>query len=358
MSMSVIDRKVWLYIGTYASVEENGIYVAVMNRDTGELELVSSIKGVDNPSYLALSPDSSYLYAASETDEGEVLVYAVDANTHELHLLERQSTGGGAPCYVELTPDGRYLLAANYTGANVCVFPIRADGTLEPMSGHAQHEGSGPNAERQDHAHTHSIVPSLDGQMVYVSDLGTDRITAYHLDEAGGLREVGHTSSAAAAGPRHLAFHPNGQLAYGVNELDSTVTAYMRHVETGILEALGTVSTLPDDFAGENTGGDIRLSLCGRYVYASNRGHDSIVQYRIDEQSGELETVEWMPVKGRTPRNLAVLPGGYVLASNQDTNNIVQFATDPDSGRLTATGHELTIDRPVCVMADRLEIED
>ncbi len=356
--MSIIDHKVWLYIGTYASAEEAGIHVATMNRETGELELVSSATGAENPSYLALSPDGSHLYAVSEQDEGEVLAYAIDADTHELHLLHRKSTDGGAPCYVELTPDGRHLLVANYTGANVCVFPIRADGTLEPMSGHAQHEGSGPHPERQDHAHTHSIVPSLDGQMAYVSDLGTDRIIAYHLDEAGGLKEAGHTSSTAAAGPRHLVFHPNGQLAYGVNELDSTVTAYMRHVETGILEALGTLSTLPDDFEGENTGGDIRLSLCGRYVYASNRGHDSIVHYRIDEQSGQLETVEWVPVKGRTPRNLAVLPGGYVLASNQDSNNIVQFATEPDSGRLTPTGHELTLNRPVCVMADRLEIED
>ncbi|GGJ14854.1 lactonase family protein [Paenibacillus hunanensis] len=356
--MSMIDHKVWLYIGTYASVEEAGIHVATMNRDTGELELVSSVTGVENPSYLAVSPDGSHLYAVSEKDEGEVLAYAVHADTHELHLLDRQSTEGGAPCYVELTPDGRHLLGANYTGANVCVFPIREDGTLAPMSGHAQHEGSGTHPERQDHAHTHSIVPALDGQMVYVSDLGTDRITAYQLDEAGAIKEAGHTSSAAAAGPRHLVFHPNGQLAYGVNELDSTVTAYMRHVETGILEALGTLSTLPEDFEGENTGGDIRLSLCGRYVYASNRGHDSIVQYQIDEQSGKLETVEWVPVKGRTPRNLAVLPGGYVLASNQDSNNIVQFATEPDSGRLTPTGHELTLNRPVCVMADRLEIED
>ncbi len=356
--MSVIDHKVWLYIGTYASVEDEGVHVVEMNRDTGAMKLVSHVKGVENPSYLAVSPNGSHVYVASEKDEGEVLAYAVDTETHELHLLDRQSTGGGAPCYVQLTPDGRYLLVANYTGANVCVFPVNEDGTLAPMSGHAQHEGSGPNTERQDHAHTHSIVPSLDGSMVYVSDLGTDRITAYQLDEAGGLTEAGHTSSAAAAGPRHLVFHPNGQLAYGVNELDSTVTAYMRHVETGILEAIGTVSTLPKDFDEENTGGDIRLSLCGRYVYASNRGHDSIVQYEIDEETGKLNTIEWVHVKGRTPRNLAVLPGGFVLASNQDSNNVVQFAVNPDSGRLTPTGHELTLSRPVCVMADLLEIED
>lgn len=355
--MSVIDHQVWLYIGTYAETQEAGIHVAVMNQNTGELKLVSHVKGVENPSYLALSEDATHLYAASEKDEGEVLAYSIDSE-HALHLLDRKPTGGGAPCYVQLTPDGRYLLAANYTGANASSFPVHEDGSLGDRSGNVQHEGKGTHPERQDAAHTHSIVPSLDGSIAYVSDLGQDIVAAYHLGEDGSLTETGSTSLPPAAGPRHLVFHPNGQLAYGINELDSTVTAYFRNVETGVLEILNTVSTLPKDFDEENTGGDIRLSLCGRYVYASNRGHDSIVQYAIDQEAGTVSVVEWVHVKGRTPRNFAVVPGGYVLVCNQDSGNIVQFAADPETGRLTPTGHELTVDRPVCLMADMNEVED
>lgn len=355
--MSVIDHKVWLYIGTYAGSEEPGIHVAVMNQDNGELRLVSSVEGIENPSYLALSADATRLYAASEKDEGEVFAYGIDASTKALHLLDRKSTEGSAPCYVQLTPDERYLLSANYGGGNANAFPVKEDGMLEEMSGHVQHEGTGADPERQDAAHAHSIVSSLDSSMAYVSDLGLDRIVAYRLED-GQLRESGYTSLPPAAGPRHLVFHPNGQLAYGINELNSTVTAYARNVETGVLDILSTLSTLPDDFTGENTGGDIRMSLCGRFVYASNRGHDSLVQYAIDEQSGELSLVEWVSVKGQTPRNFAVVPGGYVLVCNQDSNNIVQFAAEPDSGRLTPTGHELTVNRPVCVMADMNEVED
>ncbi|ANF95403.1 lactonase family protein [Paenibacillus bovis] len=354
--MSVTDNQVWMYIGTYAGKEEAGIHVAVMNQETGELRIVSEMAGVENPSYLALSAEGSHLYAASEIDEGEIAAFTIDEQTHELHLVDRKATGGGAPCYVQLTPNGEHLLVANYSGKNANIFPVQEDGSLGEMSGEVHHEGSGTHPERQDAPHLHSAVSSLDSRMAYVSDLGLDQIVSYTI-ENGTLVKAGVTELPPQSGPRHLVFHPNGQLAYGINELNSTVTSYARNVENGVLEILDTVSTLPEDFQGENTGGDIRLSLCGRYVYASNRGHDSLIHYDIDEQSGKLTPVEWVPVKGQTPRNFAVVPGGYVLVCNQDSNNIVQFAAEPDTGRLTPTGHELTLNRPVCLMADLNEVE-
>lgn len=353
--MSVFENEVWFYIGTYSSEEEVGIQTAVMNTDTGELRLVGGIKGIENPSYLALSTDSTVLYAASEKGEGEILMYQINPETRELHLLDRKSTGGGAPCYVQLTPDGKHLLASNYTGANINVFAVGDQGALAEMTGEVKHTGSGTDPDRQDAPHPHSAVSSLDNHHVYVSDLGLDKVFTYRLEDNGTLTEEGATELPAQSGPRHLIFHPNGQLAYGINELNSTVTAYGRNPEDGQLEIIGHVSTLPEDFTGENTGGDIRISPCGRFVYASNRGHNSLVHYNIDELTGELSPIEWVTVKGETPRNVAVVPGGYILVSNQDSNNIVQFAIEADTGKLLLTGNELTLNRPVCVMAEQPE---
>lgn len=344
----VKTQETLFYTGTYASADEPGIFLCALNADTGEMRIVNHMDGVDNPSYLALSPDGNCLYVASETDEGEVLVYRRDAATSELHLMDRKQTRGASPCYVSVSKDGQWVFSSNYSSGSVNVYPVGDQGTLGEMSAWVEHTGSGINEERQEGPHAHSIQPDPSGQYAVVCDLGLDQIIVYRLEE-GRLVTHREMDQPPGAGPRHLVFHPNSKWAYVINELDNTVTAFLYDERRGEFTTVQHISTLPEGHKGEGTAADIRVSPCGRFLYASNRGDDSIVLYHIDQESGKLEAVEWTSTIGQTPRNFNILPGGILVVANQDSNNLVGFQISEEDGRLTPNRFKLELPRPVCI---------
>jgi 6-phosphogluconolactonase len=304
-----------------------------------------------NPSYLTLSADGAYLYAVAELKEGAVSAYQRDPATGTLEQLNAQATGGEHPCHLSLDTTGRFLLAVNYTGGNVAVFPVAEDGSLEPASQVLAHEGSSLNPERQAEPHPHMILPSPDGRFVYVTDLGTDQIVCYRLDpENGELIDVAYTDVTPGMGPRHFAFSPDERTMVVIGELDSTLNSFAVE-DDGTLTAISTVSIIPADFTGNTSCAHVLFSSDGRFVYGSNRGHDSIAVASFGAESRRLEIVEIVPTGGKEPRNFALDPTGrWLLAANQYSDTITVLARDERTGKLTATGASIASASPVCLL--------
>lgn len=351
-------RDFLLYVGTYTAGQSKGIYIYCMNSSSGELRPVGSVETA-NPSFLAIDPQRRYLYAVNELEEfaggrsGAVSAYAIDQATGSLRFLNQQPSSGGAPCYVSVARDGRFILVANYLGGNVAVLPVRRDGELGKPSFVAQHQGSGPNTERQDAPHAHSVVLDQANRYAFAADLGIDKIMSYRFDGHRGKltpNKPHGVQSKPGAGPRHFTFHPNGLHAYAINELDSTVTTFAYEKVRGTLEEVQTLSALPAGFAGSNTCADIHLSPSGKFLYGSNRGHDSIVVFEIERDTGKLRYVEHVPTAGKTPRNFAIDPTGrFLLAANQNSDTIVTFHVEPATGRLRPANRVTQVPSPVCL---------
>jgi 6-phosphogluconolactonase len=352
-------QELTLYVGTYTSGKSEGIYVYRMNPATGELRHFDTVKGVVNPSYLAIDPQRRRLYAVNEVDDfnhhpaGAVSAFSIDRQTAGLTLLNQQSSLGGSPCYLTVDRTGKYVLLANYQGGSVAVLPVRADGGLGAATEMVQHHGSGPNRQRQEGPHAHCITLDGANRYAFAIDLGTDKVMIYRFDARRGKLAPNRTPWAAVkpgAGPRHLAFHPGGRFAYVINELDSTITVFTYAPARGALTAIQTVPTLPADFTGDNTCADVHVSPSGKFLYGSNRGHDSLVVFAIEGRTGKLRHVQHEPTGGKTPRNFAIDPSGrFLLAANQDSDTIRTFRIDPREGRLTATGHVAQVPSPVCL---------
>lgn len=352
-------EKVCVYVGTYSGLKNVGIYLYLMDPCEGSLEFASEFTGIENPSFLAFGRRRRILYAVSTVDGtdgepgGTINAFSIDARTGELAFLNRQPSGGGQPCHLSVDRTGQFVLVANYSSGSVSVFPIQEDGGLGSPSDLAQHEGFSVHPERQKGPHAHSVILDPFNRYVYVPDLGIDKIMIYRLDLTRGKL----TSNSepwvrvkAGAGPRHIAFHPTGRYAYLINELDSTLTAFAFDGALGILREIQTVPCLPEGFRGRSTGADVHISPSGKYVYGSNRGHDSIVVYAIDAESGQLSYVGHEPTQGRTPRGFAIDPTGtFLLAANQSSDSIVVFRIDQESGRLVSTGHAVRVPAPACV---------
>lgn len=336
------------YTGTQTEETENGIFRCSLNQLDGSMRVVSSIGGIENSSYLAVNSVGDRLYAVSEKAEGEVFVYAIDKETGELHLLDRVPTEGADPCYISLSLDGQYAFVSNYSGGNVNVFRIGDNGTLSEQTSMVTHKGRGTHSERQDAAHPHSVFSDSSGDYVMVCDLGLDQIVIYRLKE-GKLVTHREVDLPPASGPRHFDFHPTQRWAYGLNELSNDITVFNYDERTADLQIIQRISTLPDDYHEENTSADIHVSSCGRFLYASNRGHDSIVLYSIDQDTGKLTAEEWMTTHGVCPRNFSLLDNGYLLVANQESGNIISYFMDPDTGRLTGTGFLLEVPKPMCI---------
>jgi 6-phosphogluconolactonase len=330
-----------------------------MDPVSGALTLVHTVADVPNPSFLALHPSRRYLYAVNAVPEidghpgGAVSAFAIDPATGALTFLNRQSSHGAGPCHVSVEHTGRFVLAANYGGGSVVMFPVQSDGSLAAASDFVQHTGSSVNPRRQEGPHAHSITPDPANRFALACDLGLDNVLVYRLDlEAGRLipNDPPFVRTHPGAGPRHLDFHPNGRYVYVINELDSTLTVFTYDAERGVLEEIQTISTLPEDFAGQNTCADVHVHPAGRFVYGSNRGHDSIAIFRVDEGTGRLDAVGHVPTQGQTPRNFAIDPSGtFLYAANQQSDTIVAFRIDQGMGQLAPTGHVLSIPTPVCV---------
>src|SRR5215471_7734133 len=346
-----------VYVGTYTTGKSEGIYIYRLKSTTGELKLAGTTSHVVNPSFLSLSPGERYLYAVNEVDQfgdmksGSVSAFAVEQRTGALHLLNRQPSLGASPCYVEIDAEARFVLTANYGGGNVSVFPVQRNGSLGTATDMHQYRGSGPNRERQQGPHAHCIVLDRTNQFAYSCDLGTDKIMIYRFDNRQGKllpAEPAFVELNAGDGPRHFAIHPTGAYAFVINELHSTVTTFARDQKQGSLRRLSTVSTLPADFTGANTGADIHVSADGRFVYGSNRGHDSIGIFRFDPKTG-LTAAGHESTRGRTPRNFGIDPSGrFLLVANQNSNNVVVFRRDEATGRLSLIT-QVEVPSPVCV---------
>jgi 6-phosphogluconolactonase len=354
------EKHLLFYVGTYTKGESEGIYLFHMNPATGELSAAGVVSGVEEPSFLALHPDLHTLYAVNELEEfngqpgGAVSAFHIEPEDGSLTFLNQQATHGGAPCYVSVDADGRVVLVANYSGGNVAAFPVQEDGSLAPASAVIQHEGSGPNPQRQQEPHAHSINLTPDNRFAVAADLGIDKILIYQLDtETGSLSPHDPPSASVppGSGPRHFDFHPSGRFCYVINEIGSSVTVFAYDSQRCAFEELQTISTLPNGWEGRTSCADIHVSPSGRFLYGSNRGHDSIAIFAIDETRGTLTVVGHQPTGGRTPRNFAIDPtGSFLLAANQNTNNIVVFSIDRASGALEPTGIEISVPMPVCIM--------
>lgn len=354
-----------LYIGTYSDAISGGINSLSMNTVTGKLTACKIAVHATNPSFLALSPDGTYLFAVNETEGydssqgGAVSSFRIVSGGGQLELVNRQPSMGAHPCHLTVSRNGKFVLVANYSGGNVAVLPVSENGTLGETVCVKQHTGNGPNRDRQEKPHAHSITLSPDNQYAYACDLGIDRIMIYRFDaESGQLTpaSVPFFQTAPGAGPRHFCFSPDKQRAFVINELNSTMTALDYHPSDGSLTEIQTLSTLPDDFKGENTCADVHVHPNGRFVYGSNRGHNSIAVFGLDPKTGHLKPARHQPVGGTTPRNFAIDPSGtYLLAANQNSDTINVFKINLKDGSLSPTGNSVKVEKPVCILmtADR-----
>ncbi len=335
-----------------------GIHVARMNEKTGALSPPQLAAETKSPNFLALHPTNKYLYAvgdlpsAKPAKSGAVVAFSIDLATGKLTELNRQSSGGRGPCHVAVDDAGTHVLTANYGSGSVACLPIADDGSLREPSAVIQHEGSGPDPKRQNQPHAHSFNFDKANRFALAADLGTDKILVYLFDgEKGTLTPNDPPAGTVApgAGPRHLAWHPSRPIAYVINEMGNTITAFNYDPDRGALVEFDAVPTLPKDFQGGNTTAEVVVHPSGRFVYGSNRGHDSIAVFAADAD-GRLTPRGHVSTQGETPRNFAIDPSGrFLLAANQETDSVVVFAIDPETGELTPTGSKIEVDAPVCI---------
>jgi 6-phosphogluconolactonase len=349
-----------MYVGTYTTPEQStseGVYVYGLDTSTGNLKLKTVGKNLTNPSYLATHPQTGNVYVVHEqgTFEGKggggVIALAVEPESGEIRVLNKQPSGGEDPCYISIELTGRYALVANYTSGSVAMFPITADGRLGPVCSTIQHFGASIHPERQDKPHAHSILPDPSNTFAVACDLGIDKLLIYRMDlGAGELVKHGEVGVTPGSGPRHLVFHPNGRYAYLACELNSTVLAFTWDAEGGMLEEFQNIRTLPPGYDGRNLPADIHLSPDGQYLYVSNRGHDSFACYEVSPDSGMLTLKHHTSTGGAEPRGFAIDPTGkFLISANQNSNNIITFLIDPGMGHLSRLGDETQASMPVCV---------
>ena len=344
-----------MFVGTYTknlgfvNGTAKGISIFRMDATRGELQFVRVNDGIESPSFLAIHPNHKFLYAVNESS-GFVSAFTLDAQSGQLSLLNQQSSQGTAPCFVSIEKTGKLVLITNYSSGNVLVYPIGADGKLEAASDNIQHKGSGPDKSRQEGPHAHSIWIDPTNQFALACDLGLDKVMVYQLDLTKG-KLISHSEGIVhpGAGPRHLDFHPDGHHIYVINELDATISAFSWDGDHGMLAEIQSISTLPVGVNGPKSCADVHIHPSGKFVYGSNRGHDSIAIFSVDETTGKLTSIGHESTRGKTPRNFAIDPTSqYLLAANQDSGDIVTFRIDSKSGKLAyfATTQSPT---PVCL---------
>jgi 6-phosphogluconolactonase len=345
----------------FPSANGKGIAVFAFDPETGDGQPVSLTEGIDNPAYLSFDPRRSCLYANSEVsgwNEGTATAYRFDPASGRLRYINEQPTLGATAAYNSLSRDGRFLLVANYgdepadalPGKAAAVFQVRRDGGLAPACGSIAHQGSGPNKERQERPHAHCIIPAPDGERVIVADLGIDAVLRHRLGSDGSLNpDPEPLRLPPGSGPRHIALHPSQRFAYVINELNSTICVLAFEGQDGF-RMVEVVPTVPSNTGAENYPADLYVSRDGRFLYASNRGHDSIVTYSIDDVTGRLTLIGHQPCGGKTPRSFAIdVTGQWLLVANQNSDSVAVFGIDPQSGGLSDTGRRLETGTPMCV---------
>jgi 6-phosphogluconolactonase len=330
-----------ILVGTYTQKGSEGIYYYTLDDKMASPKLISNTKGVNNPSFLTYF--NGVVYNVSEADGGKVQAYAFDEITGQFTFLNEQESGGAHPCHISV--NNGVVYAGNYSGGSLASFPIEANGSIGNIAQIINNSGSGPNKDRQEKPHIHSVNVSPDGQTLWVTDLGTDEVLVYEIDGTN-LKEKKRIKITAGAGPRHIDFHSSLSIAYVINELNNTVSV----ISTADYSTIQEISTLPDGFTGKSFCADIHVSPDGKFLYGSNRYSDNLVFYSIDSKTGKLNLEGHKEVNGQVPRNFAISPDGkYVLVANQDSDNIVVFERNQETGLLRATGTEIKVSMPVCV---------
>src|SRR5690242_17177008 len=345
----------YLFIGTYAPADSNGIFVYRFDTNTGKASRVSAIKGIENPSFLITSPDQRFVYAVSETHGekgGSVYAYKFDPGNGRLHYLNSEPSGGKDPCYLTADQTGHWIMVGNYSSGSLSVLPVKEQGTLGKAVQTIRHHGHSIDKERQAEPHVHCIMLAPNNHDVFVTDLGTDKIMTYLLNEEDGHLSAGkppYTQVMPGSGPRHLAFHPNGKNVYLIQEMGGKITVF--NYEPGKLSAIQTISTLPDGYQGRIWASAIHISPDGKFLYASNRDDlNDIVTYAIDPKNGQLTYKGRQATGGKTARDFVISPDGkYVLAGHQNDDKITIFKRDADTGLLTPTNEEIHVPHAVCL---------
>ncbi|MDG3007903.1 lactonase family protein [Paludisphaera mucosa] len=355
-------EKYWAYVGTYTNSKTSpseGIYKLEFDPATGSLTPKGVAARAADPSFLAVHPSGKFLYAVDEVGDfegqkaGGVSAFALDPATGDLKLLNQQSSKGDYPCHLAVDPQGKAVVAVNYGGGSVACLPIEPDGSLRPASSFIQHHGKSVDPDRQGAPHAHSVNFDPTGKLALVADLGLDKVLIYDLDAAAGKltpHDPAFAEVQSGSGPRHLAWHPSGRFAYVITEMGGTVAVFDYDKAKGSLKEVQAIRTLPGDYKGKAGCAEVVVHPSGKFVYGSNRGHDSLAIYEVDPATGKLTAAGWKPTGGKNPRNFVIDPtGGYLLAENQDSNTIVVFRIDPATGGLTAVGEPVSIPKPVCI---------
>ena len=349
-----------MYAGTFTRMgNAEGIYWYKFDPEFGKLSFEGKIDAGPDPAFLTLTSDHKYLYTVNEVHEyqgnkgGGVSAFAVNPDSGQLTFLNTQLTFGESPCYISLDESEKWALVSNYAGGSVAVYPILEDGKLGPASEFIQHQGQGPDPKRQEKAHAHSIRVFPNNHVALAADLGLDQVKVYWLDLRTGKLHVDEEATIhlhPGAGPRHIDFHPNGKWMYVVDELDSTLAVFEVEYTNFHFTHLQTVSTLPEGYDGPTWAADIHVHPNGKLVYASNRAHDSLAAFSIDQVTGKVTLLSVTPSGGKTPRNFTIDPTGkWLLAANQDSDNVVVFALDPETGKISPNGQEISVPMPVCL---------
>jgi len=344
----------WIGMWAPQNGEKEGIYRVTVDNETGAISKPEFAAEIGAPEFLAMSPDGKRLYAVCSLPDGGsgVAAFEVSDDAKSLRLLNTQPTGDGEACHLAIDPTGKCLFTAQYGTGSVCAYPLKEDGTIGTRTAHVRHTGSGPDRQRQQGPHPHSVNVDPTNQFVMVPDLGTDQVVIYKTNlEAGQIEQQGAGRTPPGGGPRHMKFHPSGKYAYVLNEMGLSVTAFSYDDKTGTLKEIQTISTLPEEMREVScTGSEIRIHPSGKFLYTANRGHDSIAAFKIDPQTGKLIFVELESIRGCHPRNFNIDPtGNFLIVAGRDSNTLSAFRINPDKGGLVYAGSIVNSPTPICV---------
>jgi 6-phosphogluconolactonase len=352
VSAPVVAEDMFVYFGSHGSGLHIGFSLAHFDTDTGKLTEPVFLEEAVAPAYFIIRPDGRRLYTCNSSPGSSVSAYAIDPITAKLTLLNQQPSGGGDPSYVSLDPSGRYLMVANFLGGSVAVFALRPDGSIGRRTAFIQHVGASLDPKDPRHAHAHSIRFDPSHRFALLADLGLDKIFVYRLDPKTGAltpSDPPFASVAPGSGPRHTAFDPRGRNVYTINQTANSIVRFGWDSDRGALTQFETVSTLPESFKGENTGAEILMHPSGRFLYATNRGNNSVAVFSVQTDTGRLTPIQHISTQGKTPRNAEFDPTGkWLLVSNQDSNNAVVFRINQSTGQLTENGGPVPVPAPFC----------
>ncbi|HFR4186628.1 TPA: lactonase family protein [Bacillus cereus] len=345
------DNKEFIgYVGTYTKENSEGIYKFTLDTEAKKISNVTLAAKLDNPTYVTINRNNEYLYSVvKEGESGGVAAYSINSKTGELTEENRQVVEGASPCHVSVDSGNHTVVTANYHKGTIESFEVNEDGTINPTTSIMAHEGSGPNKERQEKPHAHYAGYTPDEKYVVGVDLGIDKIITYEIKDSV-LTEVNRLSVNLGSGPRHITFHPNGKYAYVMTELSSEVIVLTYNPEKGSFTELQYISTVPEEFDENNQGSAIHISSDGHFVYAGNRGHNSIAVFSVDENSGKLTFVAHTSTEGNWPRDFVLDPTEkFLVATNEKSHHLVLFSRSESTGELTLLQSDVAVPEPVCV---------